>query len=207
MREVISLINYVLRVCKKRVYYFDENKIYKSISLEMAKKRNLKGIHFVSEDRCFLDVRYSMYFPEIEYCTENLVLWKKAVTKLKEGDTIEDFKNYLSSTRIESHEKPSGVDRFIGKIDKPIFVREPENENKNTFDYIYIDILIIQNWETDKMEYIKENMYEIRRRVVEKLQNDRSFEKYGVPINFLKISRITLKRDSILQFVFELKEI
>ncbi len=39
-----------------------------------------------------------------------------------------------------------------------------------------------------------------------KLENDRRFLKYGIPINFLKIAKVTFKKcTSELHYVFELK--
>ena len=43
--------------------------------------------------------------------------------------------------------------------------------------------------------------------VLKKVQESRRFRKYGIPINFLKFSRVTLKRNSVLEFVLELREI
>ena len=58
----------------------------------------------------------------------------------------------------------------------------------------------------DRDEYLKEHINEIRQKVVEKLKNSGKFKKYGIPINFLRVCRTTLKKKSnVLQFVFELK--
>ena len=47
---------------------------------------------------------------------------------------------------------------------------------------------------------------EIYQRVIQRLEEDRQFKKYGVPINFLKLSDVTLFRDFSMEFIFELKE-
>ena len=47
---------------------------------------------------------------------------------------------------------------------------------------------------------------EINKMVWNKLENDRRFLKYGIPINFLKIAKVTFKKcTSELHYVFELK--
>lgn len=50
-------------------------------------------------------------------------------------------------------------------------------------------------------------MKEINRRVIEKIKSDKKFKKYGLPISFLKIGRITLENARTLEYVFEIKEV
>ena len=40
----------------------------------------------------------------------------------------------------------------------------------------------------------------------EKIKHNKYFQKYNIPIEFLKISKITLTKDATLEFIFELKE-
>ena len=61
------------------------------------------------------------------------------------------------------------------------------------------------SWEALKNE-VKKNQHEIYKRVVQKLENDRQFKKYGIPINFLQLSNVMLLRDFSMEFIFELKE-
>lgn len=43
--------------------------------------------------------------------------------------------------------------------------------------------------------------------VFKSIEKDRRFKKYGVPINFLRLSKVTVRRDlNSLHYVFELKE-
>jgi len=53
---------------------------------------------------------------------------------------------------------------------------------------------------------VKKYQHEIYQRVIQRMETDRSFKRYGVPINFLEISDVTLLRDFSLEFIFELKE-
>ena len=53
---------------------------------------------------------------------------------------------------------------------------------------------------------VKKYQHEIVQRVVQKLEGNRQFKGYGVPVNFLKLSSVTLLRDFSLEFIFELKE-
>lgn len=60
-------------------------------------------------------------------------------------------------------------------------------------------------WEALQNE-VKKYQREIYQQVIQRLEKDRQFKKYGVPVNFLKISNVTLLRDFSLEFIFELKE-
>lgn len=89
----------------------------------------------------------------------------------------------------------SGLDRFITKIEKPAFIREPENDNKNTFDMIKMYVNICNDW-PERKNYIKHNIKEIMRIVTGNLSENKTFQKYNVPIFsfeiFLGFKRVTL---------------
>lgn len=136
----------------------------------------------------------------------NLIFLRMAYCKLKDGDTIEDLKRYYANAGFSSRDPLSEIDYFVTKVNKPIFIRKPENIDNNSFDYIYIDLNLAIDWKCDKVEYYKENRKDIDEMAVKKIENSQSFKKYGIPINFLKISRKTFKNQRrVLQYVFELK--
>lgn len=158
---------------------------------------------------------------EFELGTDNVSLpLKKAMAQLKEGDNYEDLKRYLKKsfdyynnmykTMAKKngvyHDKPVGLDRFIVKINKPIILREPENNNPNTFDFIKVQIDIINQWNTDKTQYIKNNKKEIVKRTVEKIAQDKAFIKYGVAVNILALTNIVRLNANTIELIFELKK-
>ena len=50
------------------------------------------------------------------------------------------------------------------------------------------------------------NIKEINKIVLDKIEKSKSFKKYGVPVNYLKISKVTLRNDlNSLHYVIELK--
>lgn len=137
----------------------------------------------------------------------NITALKKAISKLKVGDSIETFEKIIDETKIEKREKPSGVDRFITKVEKPVFERVPENKNKKTFDFIRIDVGVLYDFE-GKMKYIRKNYEEICNIVLKKIEESKVFKSYGIPINFLKLGNVTfIKSMNIIQFLFEIKGI
>lgn len=200
------LTNRALRATKqgRAVYFFDEDGIYRKVSFEKAKELNIGDVYFWGKDNVRIFKWYQLVKP---LCDVNGNLLVIAISKLKDGDTAETFFKYISEAKFERHELPKGLDRFITKIQGPYIEREFGNTSTNTFDFVYVDVCIIQNWETDRKSYIKANMPEIKRRVIQKIEGSKRFQRYGIPVNFLKITSITLTRDDMLHFIFELKEI
>lgn len=200
-----NLINCVMRIHGNKVYYFDESGIYQCMAVEEAKENT------TLKNKVAIQLRGRDYFHKLVFETglhiENSILFKSAVAKMKEGDTLEDLEKYVQETKIQRHPKPIGLDKFIIGIDKPIIQRETGNDNKKTFDFIFVEVRIILNWDGDRRKYIEENMKAIKDRVIKKVSADKSFKKFGVPVNILRLSRVTLRRDNILEFVFELKNI
>lgn len=202
-RILKDLTDVILRVKKGKAYYFDKEGIYRSTSAQSVEslknswvidkngKRRLDAIVIVMEN--------------FDY--ENGSLLIKAICSLKEGDTIEKFKQILETVEYEERPKPTGIDRFVTKIEKPVFERLPENPKTNTFDYIVVDVNIVTDWEEDRRTYIQKHKKQICEMVLRKVQEDRTFKKFGVPVNFLKITSITLRKNSVLEFVLELKEL
>ena len=69
---------------------------------------------------------------------------------------------------------------------------------------IYVGL--VSEWDEDISSYLNAHIKEINKMVWNKLENDKSFLKYGIPINFLKIAKVTFKKcTSELHYVFELK--
>ena len=140
----------------------------------------------------------------------NLNILRKALGKLNVGDTLDILKEYCNGGIIlEKTNLPDGLERFVTRIQRPEFVCEPENPNKyTTFDYIHVYVGIIEEWKTDRKKYIEEHKKEITKMVFDKIEKDKTFLKYGIPINFLKVSKITLvKRTSEIHYVLVIKDI
>ena len=92
-------------------------------------------------------------------------------------------------------------------IYKSILIEEiEENDKKNTFDFIYLDINIVTQWPTSKKEYIQKNMSTIKKKAINKIKESGEFKKYGIPVNFLRITKCSLNND-VIELIFELKEI
>lgn len=196
-----DLLNKAVRSLRGEYYYFDEHGIYQKVKEKEALKI-LKNVF----QRIDGSTYYGLY-PEI-YRLENANIFRSAISKMQVGQTFEDFKEIYGKTEIKRKEKPKGLDRFILKIDSPVFVRLPENSKPDVFDYIHVDVFVVSEWRSDIYEYIKENQKDIKERVLKSLEQDRKFKKYAVPMNFLKLANATYsRRRNLIRFVFELKRL
>ena len=184
---------------KGKTYYFNENEIY---SLDDK------------EPRLFpLDERIKAYMFETrgETCF-NLNVWVKAVSRFKVGMTLNECISVFLETELVRHvpRKPSPVDRLAQAIAPPVFEHVPENKDESTFDRIRITVGLpryhFDSWKALQKE-VKKYQPEIYRRVLQRLEQDRQFKRYGVPLNFLKLSNAILLRDFSMEYIFELKDL
>lgn len=206
-----KLTNTVIRISRKKFYFFDDNGKYSCLT----EKDILPSDVFIGQVIITIkgNIVYDCNIQKHELAetigVDNINILNVAIGKLKIGDTIQILKKYCDNTTLGKRVLPEGIQRFVTKISKPEFVCTPENHNKdNTFDYIHVYVGIVSEWETDRKKYIIDNIDGINKMILDKIRNDKKFLKYGVPENFLKLTKVTLvKRTSELHYVFELKNI
>lgn len=179
-------------------YYFSESEVY-----SLDKKSEL----FPYEGR----QKFNIFQIKGEPCF-NMNVWRKAASQFEVGMKLEDCIGIFLQTELV-HNVPKElppIDRLVQGIAPPIYERVPGNNNEATFDRIRIIVGVpryqFNSWEALRNE-VNKYQPEIYQRVIERLEGDRQFKKYGVPINFLKLSNVMLLRNFSIEFVFELKEI
>ena len=196
-----EITNHALRSCGGKYYYFDENGVYRSIPVNEAKKI-LNNIYERVDGSTFY-IMNNHIFRNVD-----LNILRSSLVRLKLGESFDELKEIYQKMDFQPKEKPKGLDRFITKIDSPRFIKMPENQELKVFDFIHIDAFVVTEWESDIYKYILDNQKEIIKKVIKQLKNDRSFKKYCVPINFLKLTKVTYsKSQNLIRFVFELKEV
>lgn len=92
---------------------------------------------------------------------------------------------------------------FVLTVNRPKFRREVGNKDTKTFDFIDVE-MVVRSTDATK-EKVKANKDEIFKKAVEKLENNKSFQKYGVPINFLKMYQFVVRKDGTLIISFCIK--
>lgn len=179
-----------------KTYYFNQNEVY---SLDEGAKL------FPYERR----IKFNMFYVCGESCF-NVNVWRKAVSQFEVGMTLKECVGVFLKTELVYRipQEPSPVDRLVQYIAPPIYERVPENKNVSTFDRIRVTVGLpryqFDSWETLRGE-VKKYQHEIYQRVIQKVGTDRQFKKYGVPVNFLKLSEVVLRRDFSIEFILELK--
>lgn len=99
------------------------------------------------------------------------------------------------------------LERFITKIDRPTMERDVDNHNTKTFDFIRMHMYIL-TYETDPMNIIKTYKKDILMMALDRIEQTRSFKRYGIPINFLKLDKFTYcDNQKMIELLFVLKPI
>ena len=133
----------------------------------------------------------------------------KDVDKLSDliGDIVDNYPDYI--VHIEAPKcQLDKYGRFILKINNPSIERDTDNLNKETFDFVRVMVSIPDKDTMSNSEVMSMyNKYKDRlmKDVLEKISNSRSFKKYNVPINFLRLSRSTVTSSREIMLLFELK--
>ena len=201
-----GIYNTIYQIKNDKFYFFNKDGIYSGLNEKEMLKSDVKiYIETASREK----VRYRTHPAELMNFLNPEYDWNIFVTamlKLKVGDTLEKLDEYYQNLVSEKEIWSKSLKRFITKIERPIFICMPENPKKdNTFDFINVDVNIISEW-PNKKQYIKMNIKEINKTVLDKIEKSRSFKKYGIPVNYLKISKVTLRKDlNSLHYVIELK--
>ena len=190
---------------KSDVMYFDEYGILRSIPLQES-YGIVNGIneHGKPDYKCRNSIKEQMFG------SNNLHYIRQVLKKMKPGDNYEKFLDECSKFSYETMNKlhMSELERFIARIDRISIERETDNFNKNTFDFIRVQVYLneLDDIKESVKEKVQKNLFDITNMVLDKINNNNYFKKYNVPIEFLKVSKITLTKDLRLEFLFELKE-
>ena len=190
-----GILDTPIRISKNHIYYFDSNCIYRRRRATEWEKAHPP-------------------IPWHQYHLDELdaVCWKIAVVRsFFAGMHLEDCIDIFLKSRYKLPDEPtySELDRLIQRIERPRYERIPENKNRKTFDRIRIEVdlpsYVYPNFQA-LAAAVRKHKRSIDQEVIQRLESDPSYLKYGVPINFLAASECTLRRDRVLEYIFELKK-
>ena len=201
-----DLKNMVIRKIGKKYIFFNNDGIIETLNQAEIMKSDVINLRVAIDGTLYYSDIETNRFNSTEFI--NSVLLTMAYCQLKNGDTIEDLKRYYHNSSFTSKEPLKEIDYFVTRISQPNFIRTPENQNPNTFDYIYVEVNLAITWKYDKKEYFIKNKKAIDKMVINKIEQNQKFKRYNIPVNLLKLARISLKNQRrIVEYVFELKEI
>ena len=203
--------NKVFRVKSNKLYFFNEKGEWTCLPEKEALVADI-ALPFIwfekGKDVKYCPVQFSLELLH-QLNIDNKIFLVMAIKKLKIGDSIEKLQEYYNGATLSKKTPEPIWEGIVTKVCIPEFRCKPENPNKtSTFDYIIVDVNLVTTWEGDKKKYIEEHKKGISKLVLEKINKNRTFKRHNVPINYLKISKITLCKDrNVLQYVLELKPI
>lgn len=124
---------------------------------------------------------------------------------LKERHDKKRPKKYISERVFGKYNEE--YERLVHRVKIKAIDRMPENPNKNTFDYIQVEVLLSGTLPQEKLRYLcKKHAKAIGRHVVMVIEESPRFQKFDVPVNILKIEKATLGQDSTLYITMGIKE-
>ena len=95
---------------------------------------------------------------------------------------------------------------LLTKVNRPNFCREPENQNRKTFDFIEMRFgLRSKDALKDRSKLVKTCMRDIIKISYQKIKQSQQFQRYGVPIQFLKPTKYGVTDQDELVITFELR--
>lgn len=182
-----------IRITRDAVFQFDKAGVYQKLPRpQTVKPEKLLPWH-------------SYYHADI-----NCPAWISATRLFHPGMTLTECLNLFLAVR-KSPDEPSiytSLERLVQSVSRPSFERIPENRDLHTFDRIRLEA----NLATYLYPSFSELSAVVRRMkpaidqiVFHRLEQNSSFRKFGVPTNFLRVSDCFLRRDRVLEYIFELK--
>lgn len=195
---------YALRHRKGKIYFFDNDFKWRGIPLENATSQNIIGINRIYKNRKIL-------FGE----ESNDNVRQKILCQLKDGDHITTLLSLAEKTVIyqrthaecvTDRKSQSEVEQFIISIRKPEIYRATNNKKKATFDFVEVFVVIRSEF-PEKISFIKEHQKEIGQLVIQKIQEDKKFQKFSVPVSVLRLTDLRLLQGDTIRYLFEIKNV
>ena len=186
-----------IRIRGRDVYYFDSQGIYQKGHLEKP---------------CLNGTRHIVWHSKVSQLL-NTFSWQKAVSSFLPGMTLAECLERFKKTKrepIPTDADYTDFERLVQKIERPQFERTPENTSKKAIDRIRIDVHLPRYlFETRGAlkDAIVCNRAAIDQLVIRSIETSPGFRKLGIPIGFFSLTECTIRRDYILEYLFELKNL
>ena len=186
---------------KKKVCFFDEDMLFRVLPLEDAYGK-VKSVIARNDGSYF-----SLFERGVLIGNNDLVLFYKAISQMKDGDTYERFLSVCQNVKYEVHNaKPTPwLDRFIAEIEKPYIERETDNFKKGTFDFIRVRVHL-NHLQVNTKDAVQKYYPQIVELVINIIAQNKAYQKYNVPVNYLRVTSAVLTRQRVLEIIFELKK-
>lgn len=102
---------------------------------------------------------------------------------------------------------PFGVYKTVTKIENPQIERETDNKDTHTFDFVRVTMTTVKMTNEQRKAFIRKYKKSIIRLILNRIKNYKHYQRFGIPINFLRLTSCTLTYDHSIVFLFELKNL
>lgn len=184
-----------IRTTRESLFLFDTNGIYQRLPRPQA----IKPEELLPWHNC--------------YCSDiNCFAWVSAVHLFRPGMTLEECVKLFLGIRTPSgtHSAYTSLERLVQSVSRPTFERDPENKDTHTFDRIRLEVNLAAYLYPSFSELsvvVRRMKPTIDKIVLRHLEQNIKFQKFGVPVNFLRVSECFLRRDRVLDYIFEFKPV
>lgn len=140
-----------------------------------------------------------------------------AISHTRIGSKFASYKAHLykckrtqlleNNVRRPNRDDTIDVDRFITRIESIGVEREEDNNNTRTFDFVRIRMHTMV-YVDDHMTFIQKFRTDILNKALTAIASSKEFNRFGVPVNILKLDKFTYCRNShLIELLFSLKEV
>ncbi|SEA94179.1 hypothetical protein SAMN05216349_1616 [Oribacterium sp. KHPX15] len=141
-----------------------------------------------------------------KFCNSNIFFTR--IAKNEKRYNLKEAMHYLklnqSEFRFKERSKEELSDPIIS-VSTPDITRKFGNNDKNTFDFVAIEILLRRNLNIDDMEaYVKQNLDIFNNRALQKIAEDKKYKSFNVPVKYLKLYSIGTHMKSSIRMMYEL---
>ena len=93
----------------------------------------------------------------------------------------------------------------IISVSNPDITRKIGNNNKDTFDFVAVELLLRHDLGIQDMDaYVKENIEMFNKRALEKIATSKKYQKFGVPVEYLKLYSVGTHIKTEVRMMYEL---
>ena len=143
------------------------------------------------------------------YCSSNIFFTRMA--KKEKRYTLKDAIKYLRLNRYEFGLKGRSIEEIsdpIISVSTPVITRKFGNDNKETFDFIAVEILLRHDLGIQDLDaYVKENLQMLNKRALDKIAANKKYQSFGVPVEYLKLYSIGTHMKTEVRLMYELKNV
>lgn len=203
--EAIVLIYHV----KKTNSYVveDTSGIYNEEAENLYEKLLVTGLEY-DYAQMYIRTIHNLKDPK-GFCNSNIFYTR--IAKKEKRYTLTQALYYLKLNqeefRLKARSKEECTDPIIS-ITTPDITRKFGNNDKNTFDFVAIEILLRSNLGIEDMDaYVNKNREMFNKRALKKIAENKKYQSFGVPVEYLKLYSIGTHMKSSIRMMYELKKV